>query len=155
MKLNLGCGSDIRKGYINIDIRKLPNVDLVLDIEHNKLPYTDESVEEILAKDIIEHFSFRNIRNVLKEWYRVLKKGGILIIQTPDFERIADKFFKGEINGWYELSYWLFGAQDHQENTHKAIFTKSELKKLLEEIGFEVVEIWNDNSNIICKAVKR
>lgn len=155
IKLNLGCGSDIRPGYINIDIRELPGVNLVLNLEADPLPYDDNSVDEILAKDVIEHFSFRNIERVLKEWHRVLKPGGLLTVQTPDFERIAAKFIHGEIKTWYELSYWLYGAQDYPENHHKAIFTKSELKRLLEEMGFSVIEMSNDNSNIICKAIKK
>jgi len=155
IRLNLGCGQDIRPGYVNVDVRNLPGVDLVLNLETDNLPYEDNSVDEILAKDVIEHFSFRNIEKVLREWHRVLKPEGLLTIQTPDFEQIVAKFNSGQIKTWDELSYWLYGAQDYPENHHKAIFTKAELQRLLEHIGFEVIEIWNDNSNMICKAKKK
>jgi len=155
MKLNLGCGKDVKQGYINIDCRKLHGIDIVLDLEREKLPYDDNSIDEILAKDIVEHFSFRNVENVLKEWHRVLKPDGLLVIQTPDFEQIASKFYEGKIADWYRLSFWLYGAQDYQENLHKCIFTKRELTKLLNQIGFEIMEIFNDNTNIICKARKK
>jgi len=155
MKLNIGCGEDIKQGYINIDIRKLYGVDLVIDLEKEKLPYEDNSVDEILAKDIIEHFSFIKVEEILKEWHRVLKPKGLLVIHTPDFEQIASKYYKGEIGDWYSLSFWLYGAQDYEENLHKCIFTKKELSNLLNQIGFEIVEIFNDNTNIICKAHKK
>ena len=35
-KLNLGCGNDIRQGYINLDVAELDGVDVVWDV--NKLP---------------------------------------------------------------------------------------------------------------------
>jgi hypothetical protein len=52
MKLNLGCGLDKRQGYINVDIRKDVNPDLVLNLEDIPYPFESNSIEEIIAKDI-------------------------------------------------------------------------------------------------------
>lgn len=155
MKLNLGCGYDKRDGYVNIDIRDEVKPDIVLDLEKTPYPFDDESVDEILAKDIIEHFSFRNVEKVVREWYRILKKDGMLIIQTPDLDAILEAINNQKIKGWWQISYWLYGAQDYPENTHKLIFTRREIKKLLEEIGFEVKEINQSGTNMIVHAVKK
>ncbi|RKX44970.1 MAG: hypothetical protein DRP27_05345 [Thermotogae bacterium] len=155
VKLNLGCGGDIREGYVNIDVRKIERVDLVLDLESERLPYGDGTVDEILAKDVLEHFSYRKVEEILKDWHRVLKPRGVLTIQTPDFDQIVKYYTEGKIKSWWELSYWLYGGQEYKENTHKCIFTKPELCDLLKSIGFEVVECHNDNSNMIVKVVKR
>jgi len=53
-KLNLGCGKDIRKGYINLDLKKLPGVDIVHNI-NKKFPFKTNSFDEIYASHILEH----------------------------------------------------------------------------------------------------
>jgi len=162
MKLNLCCGDDVREGYINIDIRKIkPNV-LVLDIEKDLLkPFPNDSAEEIVVKDCAEHISWRRVEDLLKDIYRVLRKGGKLYMQVPDLEAIAKKvilnpdFCFNGLCGWKAISFWVYGAQDYPENTHKVGFTIPTLKKLLESIGFRVIDIRNDGgTNIMCWAEK-
>ena len=162
MKLNLGCGDDVREGYINIDVRKTkPNV-LVIDLEKELLKaFPDESADEIIAKDFIEHILWRRVEDLLKDIFRVLKRGGRLFIQVPDLEAIARKvildpnFKYGDLEGWKAISFWVYGAQDYEENYHRSGFTIPTLKKLLEGIGFVVEKIENDGgTNIICHARK-
>ena len=163
MKLNLCCGDDVRDGYINIDIRKTkPNV-LVLDLEKELLkPFPSNSVDEVIARDCIEHISWRRVEDLLRDIYRVLKCNGRVYIQVPDLEAIAKKvilnpdFKYGELEGWKAISFWVYGAQDHEYNYHKSGFTIPTLKKLLESIGFVVDGIRNDDgTNLICWARKR
>ena len=163
MKLNLCCGDDIRDGYINIDIRRTkPNV-LVIDLEKELLSvFPSNSAEEIIARDCIEHISWRRVEDLLKDIHRVLKCGGRVYIQVPDLEAIAKEvilnpdFKYGELEGWKAISFWVYGAQDYEYNYHKAGFTIPTLRKLLESIGFVVDDIRNDGgSNIVCFARKR
>jgi len=162
MKLNLGCGDDIREGYINIDVRKTkPNV-LVIDLEKELLKaFPSDSADEIIAKDFIEHVSWRRVEDLLKDIFRVLKRGGRLYVQVPDLEAIARKvilnprFKYGELEGWKAISFWVYGGQDHEYNYHKTGFTIETLRRLLESIGFVVEDIKNDDgTNIICWARK-
>ena len=162
MKLNLGCGLDVREGYINIDIRKAHPRILVLDLEKELLkPFPDNSAEEIIAKDFVEHLSWRVVEAFLRDCFRVLKSGGRMYIQVPDMEAIAKKvilnpsFKYGELEGWKAISFWVYGAQDHEFNVHKAGFTITTLRKLLESIGFIVERIENDGgTNLVAIAIK-
>jgi len=163
LKLNLCCGDDVREGYLNIDVRKTkPNV-LVLDLEKDLLrPFPDNSVEEIVAYDCIEHISWRKIEDLLKDIHRVLKCNGRLYLRVPDLEAIAKKvildpgFKYNELRGWKAISFWVYGGQDYPENTHKAGFTIPTLKELLESMGFMIEKIENDGgTNIVCVAAKR
>jgi len=163
MKLNLCCGDDVRDGYINIDVRKTkPNV-LILDLEKELLkPFPSNSVDEIIARDCIEHISWRRVEDLLRDIHRVLKCDGRVYIQVPDLEAVAKKvilnpdFKYGELEGWKAISFWVYGAQDHEYNYHKSGFTIPTLKKLLESIGFVVDGIRNDDgTNLICWARKR
>jgi len=158
-KLNLGCGEDIREGYINADIRKLKGVDVQVDME-KPLPWPNDYFDEVLMKDSLEHVSWRKVKELIKEVHRILKKGGKLFIQTPDLEVIAQQiilvpdFKYNELEGFEAISFWVYGAQDYPENSHKAGFTKPALKKLLEENGFKILEIGNGGTNIVCYAEK-
>ena len=162
LKLNLGCGLDKRSGYVNIDVREDVKPDLAINLEEELLKrFQDESVEEILAKDFIEHLSWRVVEPFLRDCFRVLKKGGKMFIQTPDLEAIFNTTIRnpnyrfGELEGFKAISFWVYGAQDYKENLHKCGFTIPTLKKLLESIGFKVERIENDGgSNIICLASK-
>ena len=86
-KLNLGCGNDIRTGWINLDIANIPGVDIVHDIQLLPLPFEDNSFDEILCNDILEHVEYILI---LKDLCRILKSEGKLIIRVPHFTSKAN-----------------------------------------------------------------
>lgn len=81
MKLNLGCGTDKREGFINIDVSPDVNADVVLDLSTKPFPYTDNSVEQILAIDFFEHILYPI--PLLNECHRVLQKDGEIYIEVP------------------------------------------------------------------------
>ncbi len=81
-KLNIGCGNNILDGWVNLDISALPGVDVVHDVEKLPLPFPDEQFDEILCQDILEHVEYVP---VLRDIYRIMKKGGSLTIRVPHF----------------------------------------------------------------------
>jgi predicted SAM-dependent methyltransferase len=83
--LNIGCGNDIRKGWINLDSNCLPGVDVVHNIERLPLPFEDAEFDYVLCQDILEHTEYIP---VLKDIYRILKKGGKLEVRVPHFTSV-------------------------------------------------------------------
>ena len=81
-RLNIGCGTDIKKEWINLDKAAIPGVDIIHDIEALPLPFPDNEFDVIRARDILEHLEYIP---VLKDFYRILKPGGTLTIQVPHF----------------------------------------------------------------------
>ncbi|RLC75328.1 MAG: hypothetical protein DRJ03_30440 [Chloroflexi bacterium] len=164
MKLNMGSGEyDKRPGpeWVNVDVRPETDPDVVWDLEKTPYPWPDESADEIVWKDSLEHLSWRVIEDVLEECFRILKKGGRMYVQCPDMEDIARRvildpdFRFGDLSGWKAISFWVYGRQDPWGGVHKSGFTIPTLKKLLEDAGFVVDDIRNDGgSNIICWARK-
>ena len=82
-KLNLGCGRDIKEGYINLDSLNLPKVDQVHDLNEFPYPFEENHFEEIYADNILEHLD--DLVKVMEELYRILKPGGKLIAIVPYF----------------------------------------------------------------------
>lgn len=81
-KLNVGCGKDIRKGWVNLDSVELPGVDIVHDIEKIPLPFNNNEFDIIHCQDIFEHVEYIP---VFRELHRILKKGGSILIRVPHF----------------------------------------------------------------------
>ena len=84
MKLNLGSGVRPLEGYINIDKSRKVHPDKRIDLEDGLLPYETESIEEICATHILEHI--RNLIPLMNECYRVLQRGGKMVIAVPQNE---------------------------------------------------------------------
>lgn len=80
-KLNLGCGSALKEGYINADLCDGPGVDITFDAER-EFPYSDNTFEEIFTSHVFEHL-FTWHKTAIIECHRVLKPNGALIIRVP------------------------------------------------------------------------
>ena len=83
MKLNLGCGNDIKPDYINVDAIKHNGVNQVHNLNKFPYPFKGNSCEIILAYNIIEHLD--NPTKVMKELHRLLSFEGLLKIKVPHF----------------------------------------------------------------------
>lgn len=85
LKLNLGCGNMKLEGFINLDISNLHNPDMQMDLMKFPWEFPDNSVDHIVAKDILEHVGNtpQDFINVLKEMYRVSCHGAFWEVQFP------------------------------------------------------------------------
>ncbi len=134
LKLNLGCGKKILPGYINVDF---PNnysgkkPDLECDIR--VLPYRDNTIDEVMAIHVIGHFHLWEVPDILKEWCRVLKPGGRIILECPCLNKVL--FFLSEKR--LVLSHTLFALYGDPgycdpHMTHKWCYSKEHLSDLME-----------------------
>lgn len=152
LKLHLACGGMKWGDFLNVDLhppdRTVPDssregcvADVYADITDLGLP--DDSVDEMFCAHSLEHFTRWVGIRMLDDWHRMLKHGGVLHIETPDFWRsvlwlfhprrrnreLARPMFYG--NQWDELDY----------ETHRYLWTARELKETLEGIGFASVKV--------------
>jgi predicted SAM-dependent methyltransferase len=147
-----------------MDILPGEGIDLLGDI--TRLPFSDGTAEEILANDVLEHFPWRETRQVLREWRRVLGPTGQLCLRTPDLEGLL-RLYRERPAGWRReeaaeggidpIVERLYGGQDYDTNFHYVIFDKTSLADLLEEEGFLVESITpdgNDITNMCARAFK-
>lgn len=80
VRVNIGCGRDIRDGWVNCDLFPGDGVDVVLDAS-KRLPFQDCSVRMIHMSHVMEHIL--NWEDLVYECHRVLKPGGTLEIVVP------------------------------------------------------------------------
>lgn len=139
LKLHLACGLDYQPGYINVDLYPLEGAQIDAQYDARVLPYGDNSVDEIRAFHIIEHFDWWEGQRALTEWYRALKPGGRLWLETPDFLSSCQAFVNGDINVRNSLYGHFFATPWIEGQTHKFLFTEEQLVCQLQWVGFRVI----------------
>ena len=139
-RLNLGCGWDLRKGYLNVDIHDFHKPDLVADVTQlDMLP--SGHYREIVAQDVLEHLPRTTTVTVLQEWSRLLVEGGSLHLRVPSVIDLAELMKKPEHQDIAQQELFvqsLFGTQAYTEDTHYTTFTERLLRHYLAKAQLEV-----------------
>ena len=105
-KINLGAGTDIRDGYINHDIAKLPGIDVVHDLNSYPWPWEEGSVDEIVALDLLEHLD--DFMSAMEEIHRVMTPGGRVIIKVPYWNSSFFHMDPTHKRGFHEVTFQFF-----------------------------------------------
>jgi predicted SAM-dependent methyltransferase len=138
IKLNLGCGHIPLEGYINVDQRILPGVDIVSDA--GDLPFEKESVQEIRSAHLLEHFPEEKLRRLLPYWRMLLAPKGSFCAIVPDGEAMILEMARGTYP-FEEFREVLFGAQEYNGDFHFNLLTPESLTRLLNEAGFTKIKV--------------
>lgn len=139
VRLNIGAGDAKIPGFTPID-RKTGQ-------EAYPLDYADNSVKEIRASHVLEHFSFRDAQTALRDWVRVLEPGGRLRIAVPDIEKVL-----GCDDA--ERVFYLMGGQTDENDFHKSAYDTNRLRATLEFVGLSSVQEWeSDGLDTSCHPV--
>jgi ubiquinone/menaquinone biosynthesis C-methylase UbiE len=145
IKLNLGCGDKILDGYINVDVaneRAGKQPDVICDIR-NLDNFSDNYADEILAVHVIEHFWRWEVIQILKEWVRVLKPGGKMILECPNLKSACEEFLKDpDLNSGPgqegQRTMWSFYGDPRWNDplmVHRWGYTPLSLAKVMHEAG--------------------
>lgn len=141
--LHLGAGASKLAGLINCDLYN-PEADLKADAANLDM-FTDNSIDLIESHHMIEHLSFADAEKALKEWRRVLRPGGLLIITFPDITRICLRWLKYRIiypikprpEKLARIVKMLVGSQEHAGMFHKSAYDVILMRRFLNEHGFK------------------
>lgn len=134
IRLHLGCWKRIIPGFINVDLYDASHVHYKRDIRDLSV-FEDGSIELIYASHVLEYFDREEVKDVLKEWKRVLCKGGTLRLAVPDFPKLVQVATLEGING---ILGPLYGKMEINGKYiyHKTVYDFLSLKLVLEEAGF-------------------
>jgi SAM-dependent methyltransferase len=152
--LNLGCGDKRIEGAVNIDLRS-DVADVVCDVR--EVGCRDESVDEIVASDLIEHFPASETHVLLSEWRRVLKPGGKLTLRLPNLDGLARLLLERKIDPRAVIRN-IYGGHRWGPNgawdMHHTGWTPDLLADDLNRYGFDVLS--NDlTGNMTVVAIRR
>lgn len=161
MKLNIGPGIS-GQGDVKIDLFQFPGIDHVLDLAVENIPYPDNHFDEVEASQVLEHIPTQlrwylngwHLRfprvELMREIYRVLKPGGVLLASTPyhDKERNAMRWAQDPTHvdvPWilesfdYFCNAWGGGACGNEANLSSGI-----------NFGFERIKAeYNDDESVL------
>ena len=145
VRLNLGCGDKILPGYVNVDVveaRAGMRPDVVCDL-HDLAPFEDACADEILSVHVVEHFWRWEIADVLREWMRVLKPGGRMIVECPNIQSACQTFLEDPVqfakedrNG--QRTMWVFYGDPAWKDPlmiHRWGYTPGSMTELLMQAG--------------------
>lgn len=142
MKLHLGCGQRHIPGFVHVDIQPGPHIDHVCGV--NALPIAAGQADLIYASHVLEHFGRAEYLDVLREWHRVLRPGGVLRLSVPDFAACAKIYHEqGLEDGLSGLIGLISGGQRDPYDFHKMIFDEPFLTSALFRVGFTEVRQWD------------
>lgn len=137
IRLNLGGRGTRIVGFLNVDLSSEHDVDLKTDVSDLSCFYND-SIDEIYASQILEHFPHTKTESVLKEWYRVLKPGAKITIGVPDFHRAIEIYKEHGLCDW--VVNQLYGDQAYPLAFHYVPFNFARIAKLMNGVGFKQIK---------------
>lgn len=127
-------GIDISRPAINY-LKKVFKLKGIVG-EFNDYLFSKKSFDVITMIDSLEHVS--NPRKILLKSKEIMKKEGLIVIQTPNAESFISKLTG---KNWF----WLLPSQ------HLYLFSIKSLKMLLEQTGFKIIRVstWDDYHEFI------
>lgn len=167
VKLNLGCGIWLHKGYINVDkfydyedmvAKKPPYQQAIVekgakyvkaDILH--LPFKDDYADWVEMHQVMEHFSWQEAIAAMKEINRVMKPGATLLVSTPNFNGLIVDWLKDTVNNLgnkFDLEKFVYRAQEFYGNqlaageSHRCPITPDFVRFCLGAGGFTTGTMW-------------
>jgi predicted SAM-dependent methyltransferase len=143
MKINVGSGSNLQAGYVNVDLYH--SAADVQDDARTLATFADGCAEELTAFHVLEHLGQADGPRALAAWYRVLAPGGRLVVEVPDIPqqvRLWLEFYdRGDPRVWGFRSYTLWGNQVHAGEYHKWGYDIHTLRQIITAAGFQDVSI--------------
>lgn len=145
MRINVGCGRHVLDGWTNVDVQRSPKAkrDPEILAQATAIPLPDGCASEVMAIHLFEHFYYWEAPKALAEWHRLLKPGGLLVLEMPDVKKCAKnllRLIEGEdIKSLDSLAmHGLYGDPREQDPWmgHRWGWTPKTIKPVLKKAGF-------------------
>lgn len=123
IKLNIGCGKDIKQGWINIDISKEISVDISLDIRKDMIPFEDNYADEIYISGVLEQIGDNDqFIHAMNECYRVLKPGKTMTVIVPNAKYAIAHQDPMDVRKFTEATFDYFLMGSNKYNLYGSVY---------------------------------
>ena len=145
-RLHVGSGGHHIAGWINLDLDVSTPVEVAADVTR-PLPFRTESIDLIHSEDVLEHLDRDPGRGFLAECYRVLKRGGVMRLLTPDLHLLIERVYLERDDrhlAWCSSYLQARGPCEalnmhlRMDGDHRFVYDAELLSDVLEKIGFAV-----------------
>lgn len=144
IRLEIGAGRAPKKGYVHNDLNKFEHIEYVCDAW--RIPLPPNSVEEVLARGVVEHLTRAQVKLLFDRVYEMLEPGGLFQFDVPDIRvwcEYLHRILNGEKTPFTEdhifANFW--GWQRWPGDEHKWGWTKESIDGMLRKSGFVNLKI--------------
>lgn len=112
-RLNVGCGRNIRPGWVNLDSATLPGVDLACDLEQLRdtpIALPDQTVQSFLLSHVLEHV--RDSLGLMQELWRLALPDALAVVRVPHGGSDAAWADQTHVRAYFHGSFGFF-SQPH------------------------------------------
>ncbi len=162
LKLHLGCGADVRAGWINIDLMlkapagfdvNQPNTAVIsYDLRNGLAMLPEGCASYVFSSHFFEHLTYWHGLQLMRDCYRALAPEGVFRIVLPDYAKFYRAYLAGDRAFFEPLSYGLIEPQTatladymtyaiYQYGEHCTIYDEARLETVLRNIGFRVTRV--------------
>lgn len=118
-RLNLGSGTDRRRGYVNLDRAALPEVDVAATLDPAALPFAGGRFGVVLCVDVLEHVG---VVPALREIHRVLVPGGLAVVSAVHFTSRNLYVDPTHVRGFSVRTFEFFAQPQRDRNWHRSYY---------------------------------
>lgn len=178
MKLNLGSGNNLFEGFLNIDDDPTLNPDYVINLDdvNLRLPFDDNTVDEIKALHVLEHIGTGFIQ-LMKEIYRVSKNGCIIDVVAPNeyhavfygdpthvrpinvniFQTLSKEHEYGYLAKKYDVNFRILEHSFNFDSLYEPLVADYNIRKLENRItpeeDFTIMRLLREANNVVIENV--
>jgi predicted SAM-dependent methyltransferase len=165
-KVHLGCHTQLKEGFLNLDILDLQDKEeyLMWDFVKNGLPEQVENISYVYSSHVLEHIKTPDAIKLMQECFSKMVPGGVFRVCLPDFFQLyrayVEKDWKFyEIFNWNDFSdaryrtfidivEWSNYQYDPEPcNEHKSNWDQDKFEAIAKFVGFsQVNKSWPDPS---------
>jgi predicted SAM-dependent methyltransferase len=158
-RLHLGCGNHLLAGWANLDFGVADGV-IRCDLTQ-PLPVDPESIDAIFTEHFIEHITRAEAQRLLADCHRVLKRGGVMRISTPNLEALVEQYRLRRTTEWSDVG-WAPDSPCALLNEglrswgHQYVYDADELGAMLAAAGFSSIARvgWHESGHAALRSLE-
>lgn len=149
IKVVIGTRTYLGPDWTHVDIDPFPlhsvnntwhPVDIVCDAR--KIPLQDNYADVVFSSECLEHFPWREYPKALQEWCRILKPGGMIRIEVPDFLGACRQILTMDsLEGDRAMQQIFFAEQLNPNDFHFVGLTSRMLVDDFEKLGLNIIDV--------------